>query len=86
MNFIQIKELVEIANLNFRKLTLEEHQKKIVLGNKTKLETISDKPLTKQLSPQEETLTDTEIKGTRLAVDIDKPSIWTPQFWDFIWD
>ena len=72
MNFIQLKELVEIANLNFRKLTLEEHQKKIVLGNKTKLETISDTPLTKQLSPQKTlTVTKQEIDGPPLNYNLE---------------
>ena len=55
MNYMQIEELVEIANLNFQKLSLGEYQKKIV-GNQTKLKTIPDK--TKQVS-QDETLTET---------------------------
>ena len=73
MSFIQLKELVDIANLNFPKITIEEYQKKIVLGNKTKLETISDTPLTKQFSPQKETLTVTEqeIDGPPLNYNLE---------------
>ena len=69
---MQMKELLGIANRNFRKFTNDEHQKQIVAGNKTKLETISDKlklcfnsdkPIIKHL-PQEKTLTYThEING-----------------------
>ena len=54
MNYMQIEELVEIANLNFQKLSLGEYQKDI-LGNQKESRTIPHE--TKQLS-QEETLTE----------------------------
>ena len=67
MNYMQIEELVEIANLNFQKLSLGDYQKDIV-GNQKESRTIPHE--TKQIS-QEETLLETGISEINAPPSID---------------